>query len=97
MKFVVEERKGETPRNTNQTPFRSPRNPHGLRETRTRDPRGRRRASNRWRHGVSGTYLLLFSLVFTLPKSSTYTSGTYNPNARGSDACRGKTGCGPEH
>ena len=26
---------------------------------------------------------------FTSPQSTTYTPGTYNPNARGSDACRG--------
>ena len=28
------------------------------------------------------------SLLFTLSQFRTYTSGTYNPNARGSDACR---------
>ena len=33
-----------------QTPFRPRRNPHGVTETRTRDPRGGRRAPNRLRH-----------------------------------------------
>ena len=33
-----------------QTPFRPPRNPHGVTETRTRDPSGGRRVSNRLRH-----------------------------------------------
>ena len=33
--------------------------------------------------------LLLLFLLFTLPQSRTYTPATYNPNARGSDACRG--------
>ena len=33
-----------------QTPFRPPRNPHGVTETRTRDPSGGRRAPNRLRH-----------------------------------------------
>ena len=33
-----------------QTPFRPPRNPHGLTENRTRDPSGGGRASNRLRH-----------------------------------------------
>ena len=33
-----------------QTPFRPPRNPQGVTETRTRDPSGGRRASNRLRH-----------------------------------------------
>ena len=33
-----------------QTPFHPPRNPHGVTETRTRDPSGGRRAPNRLRH-----------------------------------------------
>ena len=33
--------------------------------------------------------LLLLPRLFTLPQSRTYTPGTYNQNARGSDACRG--------
>ena len=33
-----------------QTPFRPPRNPHGVTEMRTRDPSGGRRAPNRLRH-----------------------------------------------
>ena len=34
-------------------------------------------------------FLLLLLRLFTLPQSRTYTPGMYNPNARGSDACRG--------
>ena len=34
-------------------------------------------------------FFLSFFLLFTLPKFRTYTPGTYNPNARGSDAWRG--------
>ena len=45
MKFVV-----ETPRKPTQTPYRPPRNPHGVTETQTRDPSGGRRAANRLRH-----------------------------------------------
>ena len=41
------EKPGEKPP---QTPFRPPRNPNGGTETRTRDPSGGRRASNRLRH-----------------------------------------------
>ena len=32
--------------------------------------------------------LLLLLHLFTLPRCRTYSPGTYNPNARGSDACR---------
>ena len=42
MKFVVGENR--------QTPLRPPRNQHGVTETRTRDPSGGRRASNRLRY-----------------------------------------------
>ena len=49
MKFVVGE-KGEKP---TQSPFRPPRNPHGVTETRTRDPSGGRRAPNRLRHELN--------------------------------------------
>ena len=43
--------KREKPREKpTQTPFRPPRNPHGVTETRTRDPSGGRRAPNRLRH-----------------------------------------------
>ena len=43
--------KREKPREKpTQTPFRPPRNPHGLTETRSRDPSGGRRAPNRLRH-----------------------------------------------
>ena len=43
--------KQEKPREKpTQTPFRPPRNPHGGTVTRTRDPSGGRRASNRLRH-----------------------------------------------
>ena len=40
--------------------------------------------------------LLLLLHLFTLPQSLT-PPGTYKPNARGSDACRGATVSGPEH
>ena len=47
--MVVEN--GRSPeKNHTQTPFRPPRNPHGVTETRTRDPSGGRRAYNRLRH-----------------------------------------------
>ena len=41
--------------------------------------------------GTEKIYFVAFFLlrVFILPQSRTYTPGTYNPNARGSDACRG--------
>ena len=43
--------KWEKPREKpTQTPFRPPRNPHGVTETRTREPSGGRRAPNRLRH-----------------------------------------------
>ena len=43
--------KREKPREKpTQIPFRPPRNPHGVTETRTRDPSGGRRAPNRLRH-----------------------------------------------
>ena len=45
--------------------------------------------------------VILFSffllLVFTLPNLGLTTPGTYNPNARGSDACRGVIVYGSEH
>ena len=40
-----------------QTPFRLPRNPHGVTETRTRDPSGGRWAPNRLRHEAASGYL----------------------------------------
>ena len=37
-------------------------------------------------------------MLFTLPNVGlTPPPGTYNPNARGRDACRESTDCGPEH
>ena len=43
--------KREKPREKpTQTPFRAPRNPHGVTETRTRDPSGGRRVPNSLRH-----------------------------------------------
>ena len=43
--------KREKPREKHtQTPFRPQRNPHGVTETRTRDPSSGRRAANRLRH-----------------------------------------------
>ena len=48
--------KRETPREKpTQTPFRPPRNLHGVTETRTRDPNGGRRAPNRLRHEAALT------------------------------------------
>ena len=41
------------------TPFRPPRNPHGRTETRTRDPSGGRRASNRLRHEAAYLEILM--------------------------------------
>ena len=50
MKFVMGEN-GRNPREKpTQTSFRPPRNPHGVTETRTRDPSGGRRAPNSLRH-----------------------------------------------
>ena len=34
------------------------------------------------------TIIISFSFIYS-PQCKTYTSGTYNPNTRGSDACRG--------
>ena len=45
------------------TPFRPPRNPHGVTETRARDPSGGRRAPNRLRHEAART-LLLSKLIY---------------------------------
>ena len=50
MKFVVGENLEKPREKPTQTPFRPPGNPHGGTETRTRDPSGGRRASNRLRH-----------------------------------------------
>ena len=58
-------RKREKPREKpTQTSFRPPRTPHGGTETRTRDPNGGRRASNRLRHEAAtllmiGLYTML--------------------------------------
>ena len=52
--------KREKPREKpTQTPFRPPPNPHGGTETRTRDPSGERRASNRLRHEAALISVLL--------------------------------------
>ena len=40
-----------------QTPFRPPRNPHGVTVTRTRDHNGGRGASNRLRHGAANNII----------------------------------------
>ena len=45
-----------------QTPFRPPRNPHGVTETRTRDPSGGRRVSNRLRHEAALFYYIIYIL-----------------------------------
>ena len=54
---------GETPRKPTQTPFRPSRNLHGGTETRTRDPSGRRRASNHLRHEAAIFYLICLKLI----------------------------------
>ena len=51
-----QEKTGETPRKTYPTQFRPPRNPHGVTETRTRDPSGGKRGSKRLRHGAADCY-----------------------------------------
>ena len=43
-------RRGKPREKPTQTPFRPPRNPRGVTETRTRDPSGGRRVPNRLRH-----------------------------------------------
>ena len=43
------------------------------------------------------TNLLLLLGLFTLPNQGFSPPGTYKPNSRESDACRGATGSGPEH
>ena len=56
--------KREKPRGKpTQTPFRPPRNPHGVTETRTRDPSGERRVSNRLRHEAA-SLILIFNELF---------------------------------
>ena len=35
-------------------------------------------------------FIVFLSLLFTIPQCRAYTSGTYNPNARESIACRGE-------
>ena len=59
--------KREKPREKpTQTPFRPPRNPHGGIETRTRDPSGGRRASNRLRHEAAQVSLYYVELYINL-------------------------------
>ena len=50
MKFVVGENRRNSEKNPTQTPFRPPPNPHGVTETRTRDPSDERREINSLRH-----------------------------------------------
>ena len=50
MKFVVGENVRNPREKPTQTPFRPPQNPHGVTETRTRDPSGGRQAPNRLCH-----------------------------------------------
>ena len=61
MKFVVG-KTGETPRKTYPDPVYNnkiiPRNPHGVTETRTRDPGDGRRAPNRLRHEAAESRIL---------------------------------------
>ena len=45
----------------------------------------------KYRHIVYVKYVIFFLssfLYLSIPQSRTYTPGTYNPNARGTDACR---------
>ena len=62
IKFVVGEN-GKITRKPTQTQFCPPRNPHGVIETRTRDPSGKRRASNRLRHGAASHFFTALFLV----------------------------------
>ena len=56
--------KREKPReNPTQTPFRLPRNPHGVTETRIRDPSGGRRAPNRLRHEADTSYYIKYNIL----------------------------------
>ena len=57
MKFVAEEN-GRNPEKPTQSPIRPPRTPHGVTETRTRDPGGGRRAPNRLRHEAASGNLV---------------------------------------
>ena len=60
--------KREKPReNPTQTPFPPPRNPHEGTETRTRDPSGGRRESNRLRHEAA-------CAVYIVDNAKTFTS-----------------------
>ena len=55
--------KREKPREKpTQSPFRPPRNPHGVTETRTRDPSGGRRAPNRLRHEAATFVIKSFKI-----------------------------------
>ena len=56
MKFVVGGKREKSREKPTQTPCRPPRNPHGVTETRTRDPSGGRRAPNRLRHEAAAIY-----------------------------------------
>ena len=63
--------KREKPREKpTQTPLRPPRHPHGGTETRTRDPSGGRRASNRLRHEAAFStyynYVIINCNIFLL-------------------------------
>ena len=56
---ICDRGKREKPREKpTQTPFRPPRNPHGVTETRTRDPSGGRWAPNRLRHEAALLFIL---------------------------------------
>ena len=46
MKFVVGEKERNPEENPTQTPFRRPRNPHGVTQMRTRDPNGGKPVTN---------------------------------------------------
>ena len=56
---------GDTPTKTTQTQFRPPRNPHGVTETRTRDPSGGMREVNRLHHGPTSFYFS-FTIIYRL-------------------------------
>ena len=70
MKFVVGENGRNPLKKPTQTPFRPPRNPYGVTETRTWDPSGGRRAPNRLRHEAALIVSYVFVIYYTYFESS---------------------------
>ena len=62
--------KREKPREKpTQTPLRPPRNPHGVTETRTRDPSGGRRATNSLRHEAAKIIIIYYVILRKLHRA----------------------------